>query len=31
MAKDTVSALCHQYGEAEDLEDVYMQMFGGDA
>lgn len=31
MAKDTVSALCHQYGDAEDLEDVYMQMFGGDA
>lgn len=30
-AKDSVAALCHQYGGAADLEEVYMQMFGGDA
>ena len=28
MAKDTVQALCSAYGDARDLEEVYMQIFG---
>ncbi len=31
MAKDTVEALCKMYGDAEDLEDVYMKVFGDEA
>lgn len=31
IARDTVTNLCQHYGDVEDLEDVYMQIFGGDA
>lgn len=31
IAQDTVTNLCQHYGDVEDLEDVYMQIFGGDA
>lgn len=31
IVKDTVSSLCQAYGDAGDLEEVYMQIFGGEA
>ena len=30
-AKDSVEALCSQFGEAKDLEAVYMAIFGEEA
>ena len=31
IAKDTVSSLCRLHGDAKDLEDVYMKVFGDEA
>ncbi|MDE7062511.1 MAG: ATP-binding cassette domain-containing protein, partial [Lachnospiraceae bacterium] len=31
MAKDTVAALCKMYGDVNNLEDVYMKVFGDEA
>lgn len=31
LAKDTVSSLCKLHGDAKDLEDVYMKVFGDEA
>lgn len=31
IAKDTVEALCKMYGDANNLEDVYMKVFGDEA
>ena len=30
MDRDTVEHLCHKYGKAKDLEEVYMEIFGGE-
>lgn len=30
MDRDTVEHLCQKYGEAKDLEEVYMEIFGGE-